>query len=82
MMRNINMNTVYLAIVTLAILFAVYYLIGKRRIINKGENENTVKFLQITVYTILIVQFITRQWVLLIPAGILIFVILLLTKGK
>lgn len=81
-MKNLNMNTVYVMIFTLMIILAIYFLIRKRIILIKGTNDKKVRFLQITVYTILIVQFITRQWVLLIPAGILIFVILLLTREK
>ncbi|SHJ74663.1 hypothetical protein SAMN05444401_3782 [Clostridium amylolyticum] len=81
-MKNFNINTVYLLIFTIAIILAVYYLLRKRVNLIKGTNDKKVRFLQITVYTILIVQFITRQWVLLIPAGILIFAILLMTREE
>lgn len=81
-MNNFNINTVYLLIFTIAIILGVYYLLRKRVNLIKGTNDKKVRFLQITVYTILIVQFITRQWVLLIPAGILIFAILLMTRGE
>lgn len=81
-MKNFNINTVYLLIFTIAIILGVYYLLRKRVNLIKGTNDKKVRFLQITVYTILIVQFITRQWVLLIPAGILIFAILLMTRGE
>lgn len=81
-MKNFNINTVYLLIFTIAIILAVYYLLRKRVNLIKGTNDKKVRFLQITVYTILIVQFITRQWVLLIPTGILIFAILLMTREE